>query len=196
METKVCPTAFHPVPMKPVGSKCLCKEMAHVRMMFSFKNRLKRKGREHHIVFLAAQSHVPDTTAFSLLCLCVLPRLYGARKHVKTEAVLCCILSTQQKKTPNSEKKLYGIFMRTNCRNTQWVLSHHGYKQANCLAIPCKPPQDKDFSTNAVVFSMRFLLLLHGALATWCSPPSKYAADIICYIGNSSVRNNQNFNLK
>lgn len=57
-------------------------------------------------------------------------------------------------------------------------------------------PLDKDSSTNAVIFSMSSLLLLHDALATWCSPPSKYAADTICYIGNSSARNSQNFNLK
>jgi len=57
-------------------------------------------------------------------------------------------------------------------------------------------PQDNDSSGNAVVFSSSSLLLLHRALPTWCSPLSKSAADTICYIGNSSVRNNQNFNLK
>lgn len=116
----------------------LWRKMAKVHIMFPFKNRLKRKGQECHIVFLAVWSHVLGTTAFSLLCLCVLPRLYGACRHVKAETVLYCISSTQQKKTPNSEKKVYGIFTQTNCGNPQRVLSHHSYKQANCLAVPHK----------------------------------------------------------
>lgn len=121
-----------------------------------------------------------------LLGVCTPPGLYGAWRHVKAEAVLIVYEAPNEKRDSQLWEDSARELHANKLRNLQWMLSYHGYKQANCLAIPYK------YSVRQWFFC-QCSRLLHKLfiLAAWCSP-SKYVAWTLCYI----VRYNQNFNLK